>query len=251
MRRPALLLSVVAVPLAVAIASAAAGGGGEQPFTVKSTLAGRKVLPHRIQWLGVPSLAEAKLSEVDFLIDGKIRWREHHQPYTYGYDGNYLVSSWLAPGVHTFTVVAVSKDHRRATASSSARVLPAPAPPASLAGDWERVVTKDEAARAVSSSSGTWQLTIDRIGWRFRDPGTHGALVDVAYLSPGMIEARGGISTKLPGPGDEGNVWCDELFQPVRYRWLVAGGTLTLTFAGPKRCDGQSEIRGGSWTRVR
>jgi hypothetical protein len=190
---------------ALLLVTASTATGGEQPFTVRWTLAGATTLPHRIHWLGVPSLPESKMAEVDFLIDGTIRWREHHQPYSYGYDGTYLVTSWLRPGVHRFDVVAVSKDHGRATASTSARVQPAAAPPAGLAGEWERVVTKDEAAKAESSPPGRWRLTIDEVGWRFRDSGTHGALVDVAYLSPGTLEARGGIATELPTRGDEGN----------------------------------------------
>lgn len=240
MRRLALLLAITSLPLAVTISSASSSR--HEAFTVRSTLAGKTVLPHRIRWLGIPNLAPAKVAEVDFLIDGKVRWVEHHAPYTYGYDGNYLVTSWLTPGTHTFAVRAISTDHQRASTSTAARVRPAAPPPAALAGTWKRAVTKAEAG-----PPGVWRLAVNKVGWQLRGPGGHGALVDVAYLSAGLLEARGGIATKDRSP-QEGNIWCNEPFQPVRYRWSVKG-SLILTLAGPKRCDGQSGVWAGVWTR--
>ncbi len=224
---------------AVAVAAAASAiASRSTTFTVSSTLSGKSVLPHRIHWLGTPNLPPVKIREVDFVIDGKRSWVEHHAPYTYAYDGNYLVTSWLRPGLHSFTVVAVANDGRRAKTSSRARTsAPAP-PPSSLAGSWQRKV-----------SSGTWTLTVDRVGWRFLDPSrAQGGLIDVAYLAPDIIEARGGIATRDHDPR-ENNPWCDEPFEPVRYRWRVAGNRLTLALAGPRRCDGQSRVWAGDWTR--
>src|SRR4051812_28043642 len=66
-----------------------------QPFRVTTTLAGKQVLPHRIHWVARTTLPAAKVSAVTFLIDGKVRWIEHLVPYTYGLDGNWLVTSWL------------------------------------------------------------------------------------------------------------------------------------------------------------
>ncbi len=65
-----------------------------------------------------------------------------------------------------------------------------------------------------------------------------------------MVEARSGIYTQLPGPGLEGNLWCDDRFQPVKYRWAIDGNTLSLTLVGPKRCDGQSQVWAGQWARA-
>src|SRR3982751_4051312 len=115
-----------------AVAAVPAAGAGERALTVRSTLAGKSVLPHRVRWLGVPG-AGAKVREVRFLVDGRLRWLEQHAPFTFGNDGNYLVTTWLKPGVHTFTVEAVGADGTRATATTQARVAPAPAPPARLA----------------------------------------------------------------------------------------------------------------------
>jgi hypothetical protein len=240
---------VVLASLSFPVGWAGASRVGTPPFTVRSTLSGHPVLPHRIHWLGVPSLPAARVSEVDFLIDGKLRWVEHHRPYSYGYDADYLVTSWLTAGTHTFAVRAISTDHRRAITSSTARVGTASAPPAKLTGSWQRTLS---AAQAGKQPSGIWKLTVDKVGWRIEVPPGGANLIDVGYLSPGRLELRGGIWTK-PAPKDnpvEGNGWCDEPFQPVRYTWSVERRTLTLALDGPRRCDGQSTIVAGTWTRA-
>jgi hypothetical protein len=233
--------------LAVA-ASGSALASGSTSFTVSSTLAGKRVLPHRIHWLARPSLPPSQIREVDFLIDGRRAWTEHHAPYSYAYDGNYLVTSWLRPGLHAFTVVAVANDGRRATTSSQARTSSPPAPPATLAGSWTRRVSAAEAGGA--SRPGTWTLTIDPVGWRLIDPShARGALVDVAYLTRNTLEARGGIAERDHDPR-ENNPWCDEPFRSVRYQWRASADRLQLHLDGPKRCDGQANIWTGTWRRT-
>jgi hypothetical protein len=249
--RGASLVACAAVAVAAAVVLSYAGSAtAEATFTVRSTLGAKPVLPHRIRWLAIPSLPAAEIRSVAFSIDGVLRWSEQNPPYTYGNDGNFLVTSWLSAGVHRFTVETVSTDGRRATATTKARVAATPPPPADLAGTWERVLAKAEVEGAIDSAPGRWRLTIEKAGWRFHDPGTHGALVDVAYLGTGLVEARSGIYTQLPGRGLEGNLWCDSPFEPVRYRWSRDGDTLTLALAGRKRCDGQSQVWAGSWTRA-
>jgi hypothetical protein len=236
--------------LAVALVVATTGtalAAGSTSFTVSSTLAGKRVLPHRVHWLGRSKLPPAKIREVDFMIDGQRAWVEHHAPYTYGYDGNYLVTSWLRPGLHTFTVAAVATDGRRAAISSRARTVAPPAPPPALTGSWHRTVSAAEANG--SGPAGTWTLTVDSVGWRILDPSRRrGALIDVAYLSPGAVEARGGIATRDHDPR-ENNLWCDEPFQPVRYHWRADADRLTLTLAGPRRCGAQSRVWAAVWTK--
>jgi len=228
-------------------ATGGAVASGSASFTVASTLAGRRVLPHRIQWLGQPSLPPARIREVDFLIDGRRAWVEHHAPYTYGYDGNYLVTTWMKPGLHTFAVVAVATDGRRATVSSQAQTSAPKAPPAALAGSWRRRISAADTGS--SGRSGMWTLMISDVGWRFLDPTRRrGALIDVAYLPSNVVEARGGIATRESDPL-ENNPWCDEPFEAVRYHWHVAADRLTLTLAGRRRCDGQSRVWAGIWTR--
>ena len=156
------------------------------------------------------------------------------------------MTSWLTPGTHQFTVTAIAKDGTRATASSTARTSRPKEPLSDLAGHWSRIVTAAEAG--VSGSPGRWTLAVDPVGWRILDPTHHGALVDVAYLSSKTLELRSGIATRNHD-SHEGNIWCEEPFQPVRYQWRVSGDTLILTLSGRKLCDGQSEIMASSWSR--
>jgi hypothetical protein len=87
------------------------------------------------------------VSAVTFVIDRKVRWIEHRAPYAYGDDGNWLVTSWLAPGPHRFTVRVTATDGRKAETTTIARVVPARAPPSELNDTkWTRVYTKTEPA---------------------------------------------------------------------------------------------------------
>lgn len=233
------LACVAAVPSALA-------GTDTQRFKVTSTLHGKNVLRHRIRWLGRPNLPASKVSEVRFLIDGKTRWIERNPPYTYGDDGNWLVTSWLSPGRHSFTVRAKAKAGGTAQRTTIAQVLPAPAPPAELAGSWQRAIPD-------FGTGGTWVLTVNKVGWKIRDPFHTGRLVDVAYLSSGRLQVRGGIWTR-PHSNQEGNGWCEETNAPVNYRWAVSATTLTLTLDGPDRCGkgtgAQHFFLGGAWTKA-
>jgi hypothetical protein len=74
----AVVTSLAAVPSA---ATASANG-----FEVTSTLDGMSVLPHRLHWLAYPSLPFAQFAEVDFVVDGTVRWVEHRAPYAYAAD---------------------------------------------------------------------------------------------------------------------------------------------------------------------
>jgi hypothetical protein len=244
------IISAFVVALAcsvLAVAAAATAGGEQQPLTVKSSLLPAR-LPHRIQWLARPSLPPAQMNEVLFMIDGKVAWVEHHAPYSYGFDGNYLVTSWLKPGPHHFSLRAVANDSRVATTTMTATVAAATPPPSSLNGMWKRTLT---AAEAGKEPAGTWKLTVTKVGWHIAVPPGGANLIDVAYLTSSLLELRGGIWTK-PAPNDnpqQGNGWCDEPFQPVRYHWRASATTLTFTLAGPKRCGGESTIVAGTWTR--
>jgi hypothetical protein len=242
-RRLTVRVAAVLVAGLATLGPARAGAHGREGFQLRSTLDGVSVLPHRIRWVARPGLPPTSVESVAFSIDGRLRWIEHNPPYSYGFDGNYLVTSWLAPGSHSFTVRATARDGRRATRSTVARVPKAAPPPRELAGRWFRTVTS-------GLEHGAWELEVDEVGWRFQGRGATGALVDVGYLSVGLLEARGGIHTKNRSE-QEGNQWCNEPFQPVRYRWWVAGDTLTLRLAGPSRCDGQPEVWAGRWSRTR
>ncbi len=125
------LVGIVSLACVVAVSSALASREAEA-FKVTSTLDGKRVLPaRRILWLAFPKPRTVNVTEVEFLIDGKVRWVERIRPYCYGcHDDpdNYLVTSWLTPGRHQFTVRATATDGRKATNTAVARVHPAPSP---------------------------------------------------------------------------------------------------------------------------
>src|SRR4051812_23271667 len=170
-RRYSLAIGLLAA-IAITVTTAATGASGA--FTVRSTLDGKTVLPHRIAWIARPSLPLGQIKEVDYLIDGKVRWIEEHAPYSYGDDGEALVTSWLSPGRHRFVVHAVANSGQAATDTVTARVIATPAPPASLAGSWQRSVdtsTIGPLPSGVEQPAGSYRLTLDRRWIQSRFPG--------------------------------------------------------------------------------
>ena len=256
----------------LAVAHAAAGPS----FKVTSTLDGKTVLPHRLYWLGYPSIAPAKIKEVDFLIDGKLAWAEHTAPYVYAGDDNgknkgYLVTTWLSPGKHRFEVRAVGTDGTTRTDLVISRVLPAPAPPAALAGTWQRTVDKTAAPKPGSPgnptdtvvASGRYTMTFEKRWIRDQYPGKwvypqsnntgYGLYnFDDYTASPTRIHVQGEVifhplSEKLP----EGGSWCYNSGPPADYNWSVSGNTLTLApVGGHDACGIRGFIWTGTWTRV-
>jgi hypothetical protein len=239
------LALIVAIP--VAALPAFASGGGGAAIKITTTMDGKKVLPHRIHWVARPSAPTSQVKSVTFLIDGKVRWTESAVPYTYGDDGNWLVTSWLTPGTHRFTARVAASGGRRATTTTIANVLAAPMPPSELNDTrWTREYT---AAETGDAPAGTWRLRIDRTGWKITDPNGEGAYIDVAYLSRALLETRGGIWTKPHNPY-EGQAWCEDTNEPVRFTWKVDGDSLTLALNGPSRCDGFGAFMSKTWSRA-
>ena len=60
--------------LAGVIAVTSAPAGNSPAFKVSSTLDDKRVLPARMRWIAYPKLPATKVSKVEFLIDGKLRW---------------------------------------------------------------------------------------------------------------------------------------------------------------------------------
>lgn len=261
---PLLILAVAAVFAAVAF-------GGTQSLAVTTSIDGKTVLPQQIRWIAHPSVASTSVSEVDYLIDGKLRWVEQYAPYNYGSDDEkghlgYLFTSWLTPGLHKFTARVRTTGGETATDVVSARVLAAPAPPASLAGTWTRVVTKQDKAKAEPKyggpPAGKWRLVVDRVGVWELDPLGSG-LVN-AYSTTGNVLHAYAPITMVPGKtnGDPGEITrfgnhvdvgvgvdCYESGPFGTYHWAVANNQLTLT-ATHDPCGNRRTIYEGTWTRV-
>jgi hypothetical protein len=132
--QPAALLAAV-----VAVSSSLAGCE-DTSFTVTSSLDGKSVLPVRRHWIAYPRIdpSQGQMAEVDYLIDGFHAWTARSSPWYYGDNGNWLVTTILKPGLHTFTVRAVVSPDKVAVDKFQARVIAPPRPPAKLAGSWRR-----------------------------------------------------------------------------------------------------------------
>lgn len=231
--------------------SASPASSSAPPVRVTSTLDGLTTLPHRIHWVAKPSPA-ADVTEVDFLVDGKQMWVENTPPYFYGDDGNYLVTSFLKPGEHKFTVRAMDISGGIATDDVTATVTPSPSPPAALAGTW----------KAFDHHSGHQQsLVINSVGWTFDDypPNAadgNGGLLDVAYLRAGLLEVRTGMATGHDTHNGakvdaDLNGWCnDQPGSPVRMRWSVQSDRLQLRFVSGQPCEGFVPDMRSAWHKV-
>lgn len=269
-RKPRWLVAAHIVPLAVlafviTISPAAAASEREQ-FKVTSTLDGKRVLPLRMHWLAYPKLPASKISQVEFLIDGKVRWIEHHAPYNYASDDDgrnlgYLITSWLAAGRHRFTVRVTDTSGRKASDTVTARVLPVPEPPAALKGMWTRVVTdadlkKSDPKFGGGPPGGTWKLVFDRVGAWHLDPLGSGVVNQYA-TRPGVIHvyapiamAPEGVGVSKFGHSGIGPKDCTPAGPFGTYRWSVSGNKLTLT-AIHEGCGQRRAIWEGVWMHVR
>jgi hypothetical protein len=254
------LAALAAVPLAHAAA---------QPFGVTTSLDGRRTLPPRIHWAVHPKLPAARVLEVDFVIDGKVRWAETSAPFVYGghwddgrYPG-YLVTTFLRAGAHRFGVRVTDNDGRVATHTTVARVGATPEPPAELQGIWTRMVsnadlTKSDPAFGTAPPMGTWRLVFDHVGlWELDSTGS--GLVEQDAVGPGVLSVyapiqqapiiEDHIATSRYGANNIGGNLCTPAGPFGQYSWTVTGNILTLTPGGDV-CGQRRAVLEGTWTRV-
>jgi hypothetical protein len=154
------VLSVALLAGVVAVSSALARSDANTGFTVTSSLDGKTVLPVRSHWIASPQLdsSQGQVAEVDFFIDGYHAWTAHSSPWYFGDNGNWLVTTILQPGLHTFTVRAVVSPDEVAVDKFQARVVAPPKPPGGLAGSWRRAGRTLYIAKAAGRSARTRSL---------------------------------------------------------------------------------------------
>jgi hypothetical protein len=250
--------SIAALACVFAVAAGVNPASGATPLKVTSTMDGKSVLPLKFRWIAHPNVAAAKIAEVDFLVDGTLRGIERSAPYNYGSDDyhghlGWLITSWLPPGRHRFTARVISKDGRKASTTVVARVLPAPEPPAELAGRWQRTVTTTE-----DIPSGTWQKVFDRVGVWDLDPAESGIVEHVDVRGDVLVidgalwmtsyDANGHGTLDRYGHNDFGAGFRED-GPPGSYRWSVTGDQLTLT-AINETSAARRALWEGVWTRV-
>jgi hypothetical protein len=244
-----------------------------KPFNLASTLDGKTVLPHRIHWLALPALPASKVREVEFLIDDRLAWVERKPPYGYADDGGYLVTSFLEPGRHHFTVRAIPFAGHPATDTVTARVLPAPPAPTALAGTWKRKISDTSGAPAPGSvgnptstltPAGTYKITFDRRWIHDEFPCTNSRCAFVSSSGAGTefdsdwdpgpttFHVQGEVTFRMFNDTDRlAGWWCETWGPPATYTWSVSANTLKLApVGGHDACGVRGFVWSGSWTRA-
>jgi hypothetical protein len=263
------------ISTAVLISTAAMAAASSTPLKVTSSLDGKTVLPHRIVWHAYSSITTSKIKQIDYSIDGKLRWIGHAGPVsTFSDTGGYLVTSWLKPGIHTFTVKTIALDGQTASNSSEARVLPAPNPPRAIVGTWERNINTTNAPAVGSAGnptytytpSGTYRITFsrkwieDHFAGKFSIDSSikHNTGDGFELLSdwtPGTstFHVAGAVSMQPFDPNTQqlGGSWCNWGGPSANYRWSVKGDQLTLApIGGHDPCSIRGFIWAGTWTKT-
>jgi hypothetical protein len=221
---------------------------------VSSSLDGRQRLPLRIHWRALTTTPPTEVAEVDFLVDGRLGWVEKNAPYDYGDDGNWLVTSFLRPGVpHKFTVRLMTSTGQSATDTVTAQVSPSPTPPVSLAGTWRRVVSAKEAAAGPDAPpGGLWRYTFATEGLIGHDPQDGGGISDVIYLPNNRLQLRPTIEhPPFPSPNNGG--FCGDTDPLAIYSYTFSNGGRSLALrpvGGHEACPNRQALLASTWTRT-
>jgi hypothetical protein len=265
-------MAAIGLVLTLLVSSGVARGRGASGLLaqstkprVRTTLDGRSLLPFRIRWIAIPT-DRGSVSEVDFLIDGKLIWKERNAPYVFGGDEHgahkgFLFTSWLSARRHRFTARARYKGGGNALDTVVARVKTGPTPPAALAGAWTRIVTKADLKKSgpLPPPAGRWDLVFDRAGaWELDPLGSGlanayqaGTSTLTAYAPIQMAPLNNGKTgiTKY-GHHNLGGTDCFNDGPSGTYTWSVTDNQLTLT-ATSEKCGNRRAVWEGVWTRTK
>jgi hypothetical protein len=226
MRRRIAMIGFLAAIVGV---SSALAGVSDTSFTVTSSLDGKSVLPVRSHWIAYPQIdpSQGQATEVDYFIDGFHAWTAHSSPWYYGDNGNWLVTTILKPGLHTFTVRAVVSPDKVAVDKFKARVVAPPKPPARVAGIWSR------AGRTLFIAKTGWTIGPNQIfDARYLANGT-------AVLGPEIIDRPEQPPTCGANP-------------PQSWKLVLStrGKRMQLRPIGSDPCRARLAVLQGTWKRV-
>lgn len=260
------LIALLVVALVCCRVAGASPAYRAEPFTMTTTLDGRRVLPVRTRWIASTSLPAAEVRRVAFLIDGRVRWLSTRPPFNYGSpDGGdetgFLITTWLSPGTHRFVARATAVNGTTASATTIARVQRSPDPPRELRGRWMRIVSQSDLAKSDprwggSPPPGRWTLIFDHIGLYHLGPGG-GGVVDEFTAARHTLEVFapiqqspfvGGHSGTRRFGGEIGGDDCSFAGPFGTYRRRVEGRSLVLS-AFREGCGQRRAILDGRWRR--
>ena len=204
-------------------------------------------------------MTAADVSEVRFLIDGKVEHVERLEPFEFAGTHNLLLPGTLAPGSHTFAVDARLVDGGRLTAASTAKVSPRAQPiPAAVLGKWTRTVTRAEVRRTQGFRSpehgeplpvGRWTVEIGADGVaRYTDPYRRSDSLTVGQV---RFEPRGRlvVGDEIPNAEGEG-YFCPDTVGTGTYRWSVSGDKLVGDAVDDRECADRNSFWNGTFIRT-
>jgi hypothetical protein len=254
MRRTRNVVPLIVLAVITGASSAFASGGSIQRFKVTSSLDAKKVLPLRSRWQAIPHISTTEVKKVEFLIDGHWLWTEHATPYFYGgnegRNGNWLITSFLNPGRHTFTVKLFASGGSIATDNVHARVIQAPPPPSKLAGKWKHHVSASTCAASPGfcDTHGDITESIATLGWG-TPPGDYW---DARYESGGKVVFGPGVVNPHMSAGARQGGFCNAIDPFHTWMYTVASDdqSFQLSPAGNDPCKTRQLGLEGTWTRA-
>ena len=101
--------SLLALYVGIGLTACTSGGGekasgtgtsgqssANENVTIESSLQGLETLPPRIRWSVTTSLPPEEVRGVRFIVNSDRWWGDDEPPYTYGPEGAYLATGWIA-----------------------------------------------------------------------------------------------------------------------------------------------------------
>ena len=273
MKRSALAITLTALPLAAVVllgcGSEDSSSSKEAGSTTASTIPQGEItssiregaeLTDPVRWqAGFRGLSAGDVSEVRFLIDGKVEHVERLEPFEFAGTHNLLLPGTLAPGSHTFAVDARLLDGGRLTAASTAKVSRRAQPiPAAVVGKWTRTVAPAEVGRTEGFRKpeygeplpvGRWTAEIGADGVaRYTDPYRRSDSLTVGQV---RFEPSGSliVGDEIPNAGGEG-YFCPETVDVGTYRWSVSGDKLVVDVVDDRECADRNSFWNGTFIQT-
>jgi hypothetical protein len=239
-------------------ASPSAGSG--PPKEITSSIPEGAELTDPVRWhADLRGLTAADVSEVRFLIDGKVEHVERQEPFEFAGTHNVLLPGTLGPGSHTFAVDAGLVGGGRLTAASTAKVSRRAEPiPAAAVGRWTRTVAPADVSRTdgfrrpeygEALPVGRWTVEVGADGVaRYTDPFRRSDSLTVGQL---RFEPGGGLiaGNEIPNAGGDG-YFCPDTVGTGTYRWSVSGDRLAVEATDDRECADRNSFWNGTFTRM-
>jgi hypothetical protein len=266
-----LILLASSLACTVALSTTACGSSTQTPTPLAlralSSISDGAVLSDPVRWTataaGVPA---TQVGQVDFLIDGRVRWIEHHPPYVFNGDGDELFPWLLGPGGHRLAVRIVTRTGATGSTVSSVTVsIPAPIP-VQLLGTFSRTVTvadvlpprpsphepRGEAllagvSRGEALLAGVWRLRVQADGSITINAPDGAASTEAFLADPDGILTLEGPANWLRSD-DRQSGFC-EIETIGAYTWSAHARSLVVT---PQHdtCTKRSSVFAGDWRRT-